>query len=102
MGGACEREAQLQGVHGTSPAPRVLSTKDDPQALNTWVAEVRRRLAPWQSQGVAGLPDDWVVSKKINVPKIYRCLETAVGKRTWAYCSQSLRKVSCACPERLG
>ena len=60
------------------------STKDDPQALNNWVAEVRRRLAPWQSQGVAGLPDDWVVSKKINVPKIYRCLETAVGKRTWA------------------
>ena len=60
------------------------STKDDPQALNNWVAEVRRRLAPWQSQGVAGLPDDWVVSKKINVPKIYHCLETAVGKRTWA------------------
>ena len=59
------------------------STKDDPQALNTWVSEVRRQLAPWQSQGVAGLPDGWVVSKKINVPQIYRCLETAVGKRSW-------------------
>ena len=51
--------------------------------LNKWVADVRRYAAPWQSQGEAGLPAVWKVSRKVNVPEIYRTLEASIKGRSW-------------------
>ena len=51
--------------------------------LNEWVADVRRHAAPWQSQGESGLPAVWKVSRKVNVPEIYRTLDVSIEGRSW-------------------
>lgn len=46
--------------------------------LNKWVGEVRRYLqARWESEGLAGLPDEWKPSPKVNSPLIYERLRSA-------------------------
>ena len=64
-------------------AAMVVYSQKDIAELNKWVADVRRYAAPWQSQGEAGLPAVWKVSRKVNVPEIYRTLEASIKGRSW-------------------
>ena len=58
-------------------ALQVVSDRESVDELNKWAADVYHFQAVFVSQGVAGLPDEFKVTKKVQAPGVFKRLEHA-------------------------